>query len=193
MTGPSNRGMQDNEIVDLYWAREEKAITETGVKYGAYCRKIAMNIVENTEDSEECVNDTYLSAWNSMPEERPHLLAPFLATITRNHALTLYRKSHSQKRGAGQTALALEELLEVADSSSTEDIVDLSLLSGHINSFLEGLDKEDRIAFVRRYFYVDPLSEIAAKLSMSEPAVKSLLFRLRAKLKTYLIREGYEL
>jgi RNA polymerase sigma-70 factor (ECF subfamily) len=193
MTGPSNRGMQDNEIVDLYWAREEKAITETGVKYGAYCRKIAMNIVENTEDSEECVNDTYLSAWNSMPEERPDLLAPFLATITRNHALTLYRKSHSQKRGAGQTVLALEELLEVADSSSTEDIVDLSLLSGHINSFLEGLDREDRIAFVRRYFYVDPLSEIAAKLSMSEPAVKSLLFRLRAKLKTYLIKEGYEL
>jgi RNA polymerase sigma-70 factor (ECF subfamily) len=185
--------MQDNEIVDLYWARNENAITETNVKYGSYCRKIAMNIVGSAEDSEECINDTYLSAWNTMPEERPDLLAPYLATIIRNHALTLYRKAHSIKRGAGQTALALDELLEVADSSSTEDMVDMSLLSEHINTFLSGLTANDRIAFVRRYYYVDPLSDIAAKLSMSESAVKSLLFRLRQKLKTYLIREGYEL
>ena len=185
--------MQDKEIVDLYWARNENAIAETNVKYGSYCRKIAMNIVDNAEDSEECISDTYLSAWNTMPEERPDLLGSYLATITRNHALTLYRKSHSIKRGAGQTALALEELLDVADSSSTEDIVDLSLLAGHINSFLSGLDVNDRIAFVRRYFYVDPLSDIAAKLKMSESAVKSLLFRLRGKLKAYLIQEGYEL
>ena len=185
--------MQDKEIVDLYWARNENAIAETNDKYGSYCRKIAMNIVDNAEDSEECLSDTYLSAWNTMPEERPDLLGSYLATITRNHALTLYRKSHSIKRGAGQTALALEELLDVADSSSTEDIVDLSLLTGHINSFLSGLDVNDRIAFVRRYFYVDPLSDIATKLKMSESAVKSLLFRLRGKLKAYLIQEGYEL
>lgn len=185
--------MQDFEIVDLYWARNENAISETNVKYGSYCRKIAMNIVANVEDSEECINDTYLSAWNTMPEERPDLLAPYLGTITRNHALTLYRKTHSLKRGAGQTALALEELLEVADSSSTEKMVDMSLLSEHINRFLSGLNANDRIAFVRRYFYVDPLSDIADKLSMSEPAVKSLLFRLRQKLKAYLTQEGYEL
>jgi RNA polymerase sigma-70 factor (ECF subfamily) len=185
--------MQDFEIVDLYWARDENAITETNVKYGSYCRKIAMNIVANAEDSEECMNDTYLSAWNTMPEERPELLAPYLAAITRNHALTLYRKAHSLKRGAGQTALALEELLEVADSSSTEDLVDLSLLKDNINSFLAGLDKNDRIVFVRRYFYVDSLSDIAARLSMSESAVKSLLFRLRQKLKEHLAREGYEI
>ena len=152
-----------------------------------------MNITTSAEDSEECVNDTYLSAWNSMPEERPDLLAPYLAAITRNHALTVYRRSHSLKRGAGQTALALEELLEVAGSSSTEDMVDMSLLSEHINLFLAGLDAADRIAFVRRYFYVDPLSSIADKLSMSESAVKSLLFRLRGKLKAYLIKEGYQL
>ena len=185
--------MQDHEIVALYWDRNEDAIRETGVKYGGYCRKIAYNIVANDEDSEECINDTYLSAWNSMPEERPDLLAPYLAAIVRNHALTLYRKSHSQKRGAGQTALALDELLEVADSSSTEDKVDLSLLSGHINSFLADLNTTDRIVFVRRYFYVDPLSDIADALSMSESAVKSLLFRLRRKLKKSLIQEGYEL
>ncbi|MBO4267279.1 MAG: sigma-70 family RNA polymerase sigma factor [Lachnospiraceae bacterium] len=185
--------MQDCEIVDLYWARSENAIKETGSKYGAYCRKIAMNIVSNDEDSEECVNDTYLSAWNAMPEDRPQLLAPYLGAIARNHALTLYRKHHSQKRGAGQTSLALDELFEVAASTSTEDEVDMALLSQHINSFLSGISKTDRIAFVRRYFYVDPLSDIASALSMSEPAVKSLLFRLRQKLKTYLAKEGYEL
>lgn len=185
--------MQDFEIVDLYWSRSENAITETNVKYGGYCRKIAMNIVSNDEDTEECVNDTYLSAWNSMPEERPAMLAPFLAAIIRNHALTLYRKMHSQKRGAGQFPLALDELLEVAGSSSTEEEVDLSLLTGHINSFLSSLSAENRIAFVRRYFYVDTISDIASALSMSEAGVKSLLFRLRQKLKEFLEKEGYEL
>lgn len=185
--------MQDNEIVDLYWARSENAIAQTNVKYGSYCRKIAMNIVANNEDSEECVNDTYMSAWNSMPEERPNLLAPFLAAITRNHALDLYRKSHSQKRGAGEVPLALDELLEVAGSSSTEDQVDLSLLTGHINSFLAGLETDNRKIFVRRYFYVDPLADIAAALGMSESGVKSQLFRTRQKLKEFLEKEGYEL
>lgn len=185
--------MQDFEIVDLYWARSENAITETRTKYGSYCRKIAMNITANDEDSEECVSDTYLSAWNSMPTERPDMLAPYLAAIVRNHALTLYRKVHSMKRGAGQTALALDELFEVAGSSSTEDMVDSSLLAAHINSFLAGMDARDRIVFVRRYFYVDSLADIAGELDMSEPAVKSLLFRLRARLKDYLNQEGYEL
>ncbi len=185
--------MQDFEIVDLYWARNESAISETNIKYGSYCRKIAMNIVSDDKDSEECVNDTYLSAWNSMPEERPDRLAPYLASITRNHAITLYRKTHSQKRGASQTSLALDELIDVAGTESTEDKVELSLLTGHINSFLSNLPKDQRIVFVRRYFYVDSLADIAAALSMSESGVKSLLFRLRQKLKTYLIQEGYEL
>lgn len=185
--------MQDHEIVDLYWARNQDAITQTDVKYGSYCRKIAMNIVMNAEDSEECINDTYLSAWDTMPTERPQLLGSYLATIIRNHALTLYRKTHSQKRGAGQTALALDELLEVAGSSSTEDEVDTSLLSENINRFLSELDTKDRIVFVRRYFYIDPLSDIADRLSMSESAIKSLLFRLREKLKAHLMQEGYTL
>ncbi len=185
--------MDDKEIVDLYWSRSENAIKETDSKYGSYCRKIAMNIVEDSGDSDECINDTYLSAWNTMPENRPLLLAPYLAAIIRNHAITLYRKKHSQKRGAGQTALALDELLEVADSSTTEDTVDMSILSSHINSFLSSLEKKDRIIFVRRYFYVDSLADIAKKMSMSESAVKSLLFRLRQKLKDILTQEGYEL
>ncbi len=185
--------MQDHEIVDLYWSRSENAITETDLKYGNYCGKIAKNIVYDEEDAKECVNDTYLSAWNSMPEERPLSLAPYLASIVRNHALTLYRKTHAQKRGAGQTALALDELTEVAGSGSTEESVDLNLLSEHLNTFLSGLSTNDRIVFVRRYFYVDPLSEIASALSMSESAVKSLLFRLRGKLRTLLTEEGYEL
>ena len=185
--------MQDNEIVDLYWKRSEDAISQTNTKYGSYCRKVAMNIVANNEDSEECVNDTYMSAWNSMPEERPNLLAPFLAAITRNHALDLYRRSHSQKRGAGEVPLALDELGDVAWASTTEDEVDLSMLTGHINAFLEGLEADNRKIFVRRYFYVDPLSDIAKAYSMSESGVKSQLFRLRQKLKEFLIKEGYEL
>ena len=128
-----------------------------------------------------------------MPEERPEMLAPYLAAIIRNHALTFYRRTHSLKRGAGQTALALDELLDVAGPSSTEEMADMSLLSEHINRFLTGLDSNDRIVFVRRYFYVDPLTDIADRLSMSESAVKSLLFRLRQKLKAYLIQEGYDL
>ncbi len=180
-------------IVDLYWSRSENAIKETDNKYGSYCRKIAMNIVADEGDTEECISDTYLSAWNTMPENRPNLLAPYLAAIIRNHAITLYRKKHSKKRGAGQTALALDELLEVAGPSNTEDTVDMSILSSHINSFLAGLKDADRIIFVRRYFYVDSLADIASAMSMSESAVKSLLFRLRQKLKDILIKEGYEL
>ncbi len=185
--------MQDCEIVDLYWARSENAISETDSKYGRYCRKIAMNIVGSNEDSEECVNDTYLSAWDSMPDERPDLLAPFLAAITRNHALDLYRKSHSLKRGAGETALALDELLEVAGGTNTEESVDEKLLAQAINSCLSGLEKRERRMFVRRYFYIDPLSDVAVSLSMSESAVKSQLFRLRQKLKEFLVKEGYEI
>ncbi len=185
--------MLDSQIVDLYWARSENAISETNIAYGRYCRKIAMNIVANEEDSEECVSDTYYSAWNSMPEDRPQMLAPYLGAITRNHAITIYRKTHSQKRGAGNTALALDELTEVAGSSSTEEAVDLKLLSEHINGFLGSLSKNDRIVFVKRYFYVEPLSDIASSLSISESAVKSLLFRLRGKLREFLTKEGYEL
>ncbi|MCR5267540.1 MAG: sigma-70 family RNA polymerase sigma factor [Lachnospiraceae bacterium] len=185
--------MQDHEIVALYWDRNENAIVQTNTKYGAYCRKIAMNIVASAEDSEECVNDTYLSAWNSMPEERPALLAPFLAAIIRNHALDLYRKSHSRKRGAGEVPLALDELIEVAGNSSTEEAVDHAVLSSHINSFLAGLEETNRKIFVRRYFYVDALSDIAKAYGMSESGVKSQLFRLRQKLKEFLEKEGYEL
>lgn len=185
--------MQDHEIVALYWDRNEDAIGQTNTKYGAYCRKIAMNIVANHEDSEECVNDTYLSAWNSMPTQRPSLLAPFLAAIIRNHALDLYRKNHSQKRGAGEVPLALDELIEVAGNSTTEETVDLKLLSAHINGFLAELEETNRKIFVRRYFYVDPLSDIAKAYGMSESGVKSQLFRLRQKLKDYLGKEGYEL
>jgi RNA polymerase sigma-70 factor (ECF subfamily) len=185
--------MQDTEIVDLYWARSESAITETNSKYGGYCRKIAMNITANIEDTEECVNDTYMSAWDSMPEERPQLLAPFLAAITRNHAISRYRKDHSAKRGAGQISLALDELTEVAASASVEDEAFTTLLSGHINSYLSGLNKNNRVVFVRRYFYLDPLADIATALGMTESGVKSLLFRLRQGLKEFLEKEGYEL
>ena len=184
--------MDDSKIIELFFERSEQAIIELSNKYGAICSKVADNILNNRLDSEECVNDTYMSAWNSMPEERPNLLAPFLAAITRNHALDLYRKNHSLKRGAGETALALDELLDMAGAENTEASVDEALLSQHINTFLSGLEKQSRMIFVRRYFYVDSLVQIADAYSMSESAVKSQLFRIRQKLKEYLDKEGYE-
>ena len=184
--------MDDSKIIELFYERSEQAIIELSNKYGAICNKVADNILNNRLDSEECVNDTYMSAWNSMPEERPNLLAPFLAAITRNHALDLYRKNHSLKRGAGETALALDELLDMAGAENTEASVDEALLSQHINTFLSGLEKQSRMIFVRRYFYVDSLVQIADAYSMSESAVKSQLFRIRQKLKEYLDKEGYE-
>lgn len=184
--------MEDSKIVDLYWARNESAITETAQKYGRYCRKIAMNVLNSEGDSEECVNDTYLAAWNSMPENRPTLLGSFLAAIVRNLSLDLYRKRHSQKRGDGQMPLVLDELLEVAGSDNIESEVDSILLSESINKFLGNLDEETRFIFIRRYFFADSLMSIADTLQISEGKTKTVLFRTRNKLKNYLAKEGYE-
>ena len=185
--------MEDSKIVDLYWARSEAAIKETAKKYGSYCHKIANNVLNSEDDSEECVNDTYLAAWNSMPENRPALLGSFLAAIVRNLSLDLYRKNHSQKRGNGQLPLVLDELLEVAGQSNIENEVDSILLSETINKFLKSLDEETRFIFIRRYFFTDSLLEIADTLQISEGKTKTVLFRTRNKLKNYLTKEGYVL
>lgn len=183
--------MEDSKIVDLYWERNEAALSETAAKYGNYCHKIAMNVLNSEDDSDECVNDTYLAAWNSMPESRPTLLGSFLAAIVRNLSLDKYRKNHSQKRGDGQMPLVLDELLEVAGQSNTESEVDSMLLSESINNFLKSLNEETRFIFLRRYFFADSLEEIASTLKISEGKIKTVLFRTRNKLKDYLMKEGY--
>ena len=184
--------MEDSAIVELYWQRSDRAIAETAQKYGPYCHKIAYNICENLQDAEECVSDTWLAAWNAMPDERPRLLARFLACLTRNAAIGRWREQHRLKRGGGETALTLEELAEcVPDGRSLDEELERRELERLIGEFTAGLRETERLVFTARYFFLTPVAEIAAKLGMSESKVKSMLFRLRGRLRLRLEKEGW--
>ncbi|WP_026489992.1 RNA polymerase sigma factor [Butyrivibrio sp. XBB1001] len=186
--------MEDNQIVDLYWARFEKAISETSNKYGHYCYYIAYNILHSKEDSEECVNDTYLNAWNAMPDQRPNILSAFLGRITRNLSLQRWEKYTAQKRGAGQVPLALDELQDcIPATDKTVHIVDDLMLADLLNRFLASLTAEKRIIFMRRYWYLCPVAEIASDFAISESKVKMSLLRSRNELKLLLTKEGIDL
>ena len=183
--------MEDSQIVELYWQRQSAAILETAAKYGAYCRTVAYNILSNTEDAEECVNDTYMSAWNAMPDKRPERLAPFLGKITRNHALSRMRGRARQKRGGGELALALEELDECIPSpADVEREVEHRELAAAVGAFIDGLPDPDRQVFVSRYWYLAPVDEIAEKFGFSRNKTASMLFRCRNKLQKFLQQEG---
>lgn len=185
--------MDDKQIVDLYWERSEKAITETDAKYGGYCYSVANNILNNHADAEECVNDTYLSAWNSMPPHRPSVLSTFLGKITRRISIDKWRKSGAEKRGGGQTAVVLDELSEcIPDKSSVEHAVDAQILSDVINSFVKDLSDKDRHVFLCRYFYLDSVESISDRFGYSHSKVKSTLHRTRQKLRARLEKEGLE-
>ena len=186
--------MEDAAIVDLYWQRSDRAIAESERKYGAYCRRIAYNIVENLQDAEECVSDTWLAAWNAMPDKRPTLLGRFLACLARNAAIGHWREQHRQKRGGGETALAIEELSEcLADGKDLDAELERRELETLIGDFVAGLKETEQTVFTARYFYLMPVAEIAKKLGMGESRVKSLLFRLRGRLRQRLEKEGYAL
>ena len=183
--------MDDRQIIALYNERSEAALSETEKKYGRYCRTIAYNILNNEEDSEECVNDTWLKAWEAIPPRCPDSLAAFLGKITRNLALNLYKHKNREKRGGGQTMLVLEELAEcVPGADSTEEAVDEALLAEVLNGFLAELPTEKRKIFMRRYWYLSSVKEIAEEYGLSESKVKMTLLRLRSKLKTVLEKEG---
>lgn len=159
--------MEDKQIVDLFWQRSEAAIVAAASKYGKYCSKIAYNILQNYEDSEECVNDTYLKAWGAIPTHRPTRLSTFLGKITRNLALNKWEYLNAEKRGSGQISFVLEELQEcVPDVDNTEKIADDLALIEVLNHFLAGLPKEQRIIFLRRYWYLCSVKEIAANHSI---------------------------
>lgn len=186
--------MEDNKIVDLYWARSETAISETARKYGRYCHYIAHNVLHNGEDSEECVNDTYMRAWNSMPQHRPSVLKTFLGKITRNLALNRYKTLTAEKRNQGQVPLALDELHEcIPGEDNTEHIADDMALAEIFNRFLGSLSTEQRKIFMRRYWYLSPVKEIAADYRMGESKVKMSLLRSRNELKRLLEKEGISL
>lgn len=183
--------MEDKNIIQLFFERSETAITETAIKYGKLCHTIAYNILYNEEDSEECVNDTYMKAWEVIPPQIPDKLAAFLGKITRNLAISRYRHNSSKKRGGGQMALALEELEEcIPDKNSTEQAISDKLFLEQMNAFLEQLPAEKRKVFMQRYWYLRPISEIAEEFSMSESKVKMILHRTRNTLKDVLEKEG---
>ena len=184
--------MEDSKIIDLYFARDEKAIYETQIKYGSYCYAIAYNILHNNEDSQECVSDTYLDTWNAIPPHRPSIFSTFIGKITRRISIDKYRKLNAQKRTNGELELSFNELEEcIASETSVQDKIDEQHLVDSINSFLATIKKEDRKIFVCRYFYFDSIDDITKRFNCSESKVKMSLKRTRDKLKDYLIKEGY--
>lgn len=182
--------MGDEEILELYWARSEEAIAATAKQYGAYCRTIALHILGNSQDAEECVNDAYLGAWNAIPPGRPESLAAFLGKITRNAALNRRQREKAKKRGAGQAELALSELEDcVPAGASVEQGVEDQLITAALEGFLFAQTQPKRNIFIRRYWYLSPIRDIAREYGMSQSKVKSLLFRMRKELKAYLEKE----
>ncbi|MDR1156935.1 MAG: sigma-70 family RNA polymerase sigma factor [Oscillospiraceae bacterium] len=184
--------MSDEQIIALYWERSETAIGETAAVYGRYCHKIAMNILANNEDADECVNDTYARAWNAIPPERPNKLSAFLGKITRNLALHVWEKRQAEKRGGGQFDVVLSELEEVLsdDGSSVERQIEVESMTEVLNRFLAAQSDVNRRLFVRRYWHTDSLAEIAADFGTSVSKAKSILFRMRKNLKIHLESEG---
>lgn len=180
--------IEDEEIINLYWARNEKAITETDKKYRNKCLTVARNILRDLSDAEECLDDTYLTAWNLMPPERPSKLPSFLYKIIRNHSLNCLQYKESKKRQAEYIVL-LEEISEsLVFSENVEKKIDEIEFAKLINRFLESLDTEKRVIFIRRYWYFDKYSDIAKRCSRTEDNVRMILMRVRKKLKEFLIR-----
>lgn len=183
--------MEDNEIVALYWKRDEQAIRATDQKYGRFCHAIAYNILASHEDAEESVNDTYSGAWNAMPPHRPRVLSAFLAKLTRRISLNRWRSRNAAKRGGGEVPLALDELAEcIPAGQDVARAVEMKELAAAVRRFLSGLSEHERDIFVSRYFYLAPVAEISEKFGFTESKIKSMLFRIRGRLRRKLQEEG---
>ena len=183
--------MEDLEIVELYWNRNEDAIKETSKKYGNYCYSISYNILNNNEDAQECVNDTYLSAWNAIPPHHPNILSTFLGKITRRLSLNKWREKNAQKRGGGEIVLSFDELEEcIGANDYAKEELEAEELARTINTFLSTLKEDERKVFVCRYFYFEPIDDIAVRFMFTPSKVKMMLKRTRDKLKDYLVKEG---
>lgn len=193
MAGSGKEKLADEAILALYWERSERAISATEVKYGRYCACIARNILDNSEDAKECVNDTWLRAWNAMPPGRPQRLAAFLGKITRNLAINRLERERAKKRGRGVMEVLVEELGEcLPDRRAGVDPADDLALREAINRFLAVLPAENRKLFVRRYWYFSSVRDIAADYGMGESKVKMALLRMRSELRRFLEKEGIE-
>ena len=189
----SNKPLTDTDIVALYLARDESAIEHTARLYGHYCLSVAMNILNSQPDAEECVNDTWLKTWNSIPPQRPNCLKAFLTKITRTIAIDRYRKERRQKRVPSECTLSLSELAETLCGDSPEVEYESAVVGKVINDYLRTLSERDMCLFVSRYFCSDPIADIAEKCGMSESGVKKALLRLREGLREKLEKEGITL
>ena len=186
-SGLSRKTPEDTEIIDLFFARDERAILETQGKYDPYLRKVSGNILSNPEDVSECVNDTYLGAWNSIPPTRPNYFRVFLARITRNLSLKKIRNQQAEKRGGGEAVVAFDELEGcIAEGSCIDDKLEAEELAELINQFLSARKVDERKVFMMRYWYFDSIKDIAARLGFTESKVKMSLKRTRDDLKEYL-------
>ena len=183
--------MNDKNIVDLYFNRDEEAIAQTDKKYGRYCYSIAYNILTNKEDAEESVSDTYMTAWRAIPPRRPSVLSTFLGKITRHISIDRWRERSANKRGGGEVTLALEELEDcVAGLQNVEMEYERKELIRAYVKFLDALPVTERRVFLCRYWYVDSVDTIAEKFGFSQSKVKTMLYRTRAKLRKQLTEEG---
>lgn len=184
--------MDDAAIIDLYWARDSRAIGETGIKYGVYLTSIAMNLLGLPEDAEECVSDTYLAAWNAMPPERPGILRAFLGKITRNLALDRLKRLRAKKRGGGEPEAIFDELSEIIPGGDCPEAeLDRKELLRDIEAFLRAEPPRARNIFLRRYWYADSVAAIALRYGLRENAVSAQLMRTRNKLRKYLTERGH--
>ncbi len=185
--------MDDQQIVELYWQRSEAALSETAAKYSGYCHAIAYGILHDREDAEECVNDTYMEAWNSIPPHRPGVLSTFLGKLTRRLSIDRLRHKTAQKRGGGEVPLVLEELGEcIANDDDPVGAYEKKRLGEIIRAFVGNLPETQRRIFICRYWHMEPIGTIAARLGWSESRVKSMLARTREKLRRILVKEGFQ-
>lgn len=183
--------MDDNQILDLYWSRSEDAILETDKKYGSFCFQVSFQILRNTQDADECVNDTWMKAWNAMPPQRPGKLQAFLGKLARNLALDRWDKAQAQKRGGGRTALLLSELADCIPARETvEGAMEDQAIAAAISAWLRQQTPKNRVAFIRRYWYADTTTQVAKRVGLTEGGTKSLLHRLRSSLREHLEQEG---
>lgn len=183
--------MEDNAIIDLFFKRSEQAIVETDAKYGCYCYSIAYNVLSNREDSQECVSDTYLAAWNAIPPSRPKFLNAFLAKLTRHISIDRWRKTRAKKRGGGELVLALEELENCVGLQDTESTFERKELTRVLDRFLLSLPETERNIFLCRYWYLDSIRAISEYSGFTQSKVTSMLHRTRGKLRKVLSEEGW--
>ncbi len=183
--------MEDRDIIQLYWQRKEEAIAATAEKYGSFCHSISYRILGSHQDAEECVNDAWLGAWRSIPPQRPDPLSTYLGKIVRNLSLNRFKRYSTQKRGKGQTLLVLSELDDcIPDENGLEQMVERHILAEAIQRFLQAQPEQKRSIFIRRYWHLYPIREIAAVFGFSESKIASILLRMRRELKKHLQKEG---